>query len=962
VVEILVLGPVEVRHRGRSLPFSRQQERFILGVLALEVGRPISTDRLIDLVWGPNPPRSARAVLQTRVSELRNGLTAMLTGTAVPGSADSVDHADHAAATIESHRSAYMLVAQEYTIDAHVFLQQARDWRSAGSDVAARDQLRSAVGLWRGPVLGDLEGTGALPLRQALESARLTALEELFELELALGNHTTVADEILRLPGEEQARERLTELAMIAQFRSGRAADALRTFDRWRRWLDDELAMIPGDQIQETHRAILRNVDPVLSTPARPGPATPPLGAEEPPASFTPAIPHTLPPDIRAFAGRDDELARLDDWLSGSERVVSITGPPGVGKTALSLRAAHDLADRFPDGQLFADLRGADKRAAAEPHEILGRFLRALGVQSAAGASLDDQVDMYRTVLADRKVLVILDNVSDDAQIEPLIPPGPGNRVIVNGRSRLHGGSATRTIDLHVLDVDGSADLLKMLVGDQRVDLDPAAARDLIHLCGQLPLALRIVGARLRARPHWTVERLTRSLRDVRPRLDQFAFGHLDVRVSIGLSYHDFTADAKLLLCSMADIDLIHLSSWAAAALLDCTLDHAERTLDEIFDAHLADIVGHDAIGPHFQIHDLVRAYALEQSGTEEIAARLIAARQRLYGVYQYVAASVNKRVTSGIYVGPLDTSRRWIPDGDVATALARDPSRWFETERPHILTLIRRAVADGDDSICCALVRLTWTLFEMRRYFDDWLAVVETSYSAAEHSQNPSEVASVKLIRAVVLSETRRYDEGRVDLADAAAIFDTLGDRSGLGSVLANLGMFDRLESDASSALVHHGEAVSELAGAGDAAAFGLAARYLGQAHLALGHADDAEKSFATALDAYRSVGIRLGEAQVLVHQGLLLLSRGELDRATQQFEQALAYVREIGDLAGTAQCLRALAAADRARGDIDAARGKLTEALQIVRQPKPTLLERIVSTDLERLDEPLDKATADA
>jgi DNA-binding SARP family transcriptional activator/tetratricopeptide (TPR) repeat protein len=961
-VEILVLGPVDVRHRDRSMPFSRQQARFILGVLALEVGRPISTDRLIDLVWGPNPPRSARAILQTRVSELRNGLTAMLTGPAAPGSAGSVDHADHAAITIESHRSAYMLAAPEDIVDAYVFLQRARDWRSSGSSVLGRDRLRSALGLWRGPVLGDADPRDAMPMRHALDSARLSALEDLFELELALGNHVAVANEILRLPVEDQARERLTELAMIAQFRSGRAADALRTFDRWRRWLDDELAMIPGDQIQETHRAILRNVNPVLSTPAQFGPVAPAAPVVEPLTSFTPAIPHTLPPDIRTFAGRDDELARLVGWLSGSERVVSITGPPGVGKTALSLRAAHDLADRFPDGQLFADLRGADKRAAAEPHEILGRFLRALGVQSAAGASLEDQVDMYRTVLADRKILVLLDNVSDDAQIEPLIPPGPGNRVIVNGRSRLHGASATRTIDLHVLDEGGSADLLKMLVGDQRVDVEPAAARDLIHLCGQLPLALRIVGARLRARPHWTVDRLTRSLRDERPRLDQFAYGHLDVRVSIGLSYHDFTADAKLLLCSMADTNLIHLSPWAAAALLDSTLDHAERTLDEIFDAHLADIVGHDEIGPHFQIHDLVRAYALEQSETEEIAARLIAARHRLYGVYQYVAAATNKRVSYGVYVGQVDESRQWIPDVDVATVFAADPSRWFETERPHILTLVRRAAADGDDCVCCALVKLAASLFEMRRYFDDWLAIVEAGRAAAEHSHDPCDEATLLIMHAQVRLEVRRYEEGRADLANAAAIFDQLDDAIGRATVTCHLGLFDRQEGDLSSAFVHFERAASELVNSGSPPSFGFAARYLAQAHQTGGRDSDAETWFAVALAAYRSVDGHVGEAQVLVHHGLMLVSRGEIDRATQQFEQALAYVREIGDLAGTAQCLRALAVADSARGNVEAARAKLTDALQIVRQPKPTLMERLVFSDLQRLDERLDEAPADA
>ncbi len=692
----------------------------------------------------------------------------------------------------------------------------------------------------------------------------------------------------------------------------------------------------------------------------RPG-STAPDGADLA-ATFIPIVPRTLPPDVHTFAGREQELASLADMLgTAGESVVSITGPPGVGKTALSLRVAHDLAGEFPDGQLFADLRGADKRAAAEPHEILARFLRALGVQTAAGATLDDQVDMYRTVLADRNVLVILDNVRDDAQIEPLIPPGPGNRVIVNGRSRMHSGAATRTIDLRVLDEDGAVDLLKLLVGGRRIDDEPLAARDLIQLCGQLPLALRIVGARLRVRPHWTIERLARTLREERPRLDQFTHGQLDVRVSIGLSYRDLGADAKILLCSMADLDLVHLSLWAAAALLDSTLSDAEQVLDEMFDAHLVDIVGHDAIGPHFQIHDLVRAYALEQSEIAEIASCLVAARHRLYGVYQYVAAAANKRVNYGSYIGLVDVSRQWIPDVDVATVLASDPSRWFETERPHILTLVRRAAKDGDDAVCCALVKLAASLFEMRRYFDDCLALVEMGRTAAEHSHDPCDESSLLIIHAQARLELRRYQEGRADLANAAAIFDRLGDATGRATVTTLLGMFDRHEGDISSAFAHWERAVLDLAILESPGAFGLAARYLGQAHLALGHDDGAEKSFAAALDAYRSVGIRLGEAQVLVHHGFMLVSRGELDRATQQFEQALAYVREIGDLAGTAQCLRALAAADRARGDIEAARGKLTEALQIVRQPKPTLLEGIVSTDLQRLDEPLDRATAD-
>jgi DNA-binding SARP family transcriptional activator len=314
--------------------------------------------------------------------------------------------------TIESRRSAYVLMAPEQIVDAYAFLRTTRNWRSAGTPAAGRDLLRSALDLWRGPVLGEAaEHAGAVPLRQVLESTRLTALEDLFELELSLGNHAVVADEILRLPDEDQKRERLVELAMIAQYRSGRAADALRTFDRWRRWLADELGAVPGRRVAEIHRAILQDVDPEVkpqteAAVTRAGRARVVHGSRPTSAK----VPRTLPPDVGTFAGRDDELALLAGWLAGGDRVVSITGAPGVGKTALSLRTAYQLADRFVDGQLFADLRGADGRGPVQPKDVLGRFLRALGVDVAAGASLDERIDVYRTALADRNVLVICDN------------------------------------------------------------------------------------------------------------------------------------------------------------------------------------------------------------------------------------------------------------------------------------------------------------------------------------------------------------------------------------------------------------------------------------------------------------------------------------------------------------------------------------------------------------------------
>ena len=732
MARVLVLGPVEVSYDGGLLALARQQERFILGVLALEAGRPVAMDRLIDLVWGETVPRSARAMLQTRMSTLRSALLSLPRSQMSPGNDGQI--------RIESRRSSYVLVAPDDAVDAHVFLRQARGWRALPTSVVARDQLRSALALWRGPVLGEPgERHAGVPLRQTLESARLTALEDLIELELELGNHALVADEILLLPVADQRRERLIEAAMVALYRCGRAADALLTFDRWRRWLDDELGTVPGARAQEIHRAVLQNMDPapiiVSAVPTNPAGT---LGS---------MVPRTLPPDVVTFAGRELELETLTGWLTGESRVVSVTGAPGIGKTALALRTAYRLVDQFPDGQLFADLRGADEQAAANPKEIVSRFLRAMGVAIAPGANLDDHVDAYRSALADRRVLVICDNVSHDAQVEPLIPPGPGNRLIITGRSRRHSGGADRTMELRVLDERDATGLLRMLVGDHRVDAEPGASRDLVQLCGQLPLALRIVGARLRARPHWTIDKLADGLRDGGPRLDELADGHHDVRWSIGLSYDELGADARLLLCAIADLEFAHLTTWSAAALLDATIADAERVLHELFDAHLLDVVGADAIGPRFQVHDLTRAYAAEQASTAEISSRLRPARFRLYGIYCHIADQAQKRVSFGAYLGRTDSVPRWIPNLDVGERLSRQSATWFETERGHILVLIRRAQADSDLISCSVLARLTSGLFEMRRYFDDWEAILERGLAAAISAGDRSAGATLTVL-----------------------------------------------------------------------------------------------------------------------------------------------------------------------------------------------------------------------
>jgi DNA-binding SARP family transcriptional activator/tetratricopeptide (TPR) repeat protein len=937
VARILVLGPVEMSYDGGSVAFARQQERFILGVLALEVGRPIATDRLIDLVWDETVPRSARAVLQTRMSTLRSALHALPILDA-PGGVDRI--------TIESRRSGYVLIAPDDAVDAHVFLRHVRGWRTtAASQLTARDQLRAALALWRGPVLGEPgERHAELPLRHTLESARLTALEDLFELELELGNHALVADEILRLPAADRQRERLVESAMIALYRSGRAADALLTFDRWRRWLDDELGTVPGTRAQEIHRAILKQLDPAPIT----------VSTVEPAAarSAESTVPRTLPPDVVTFAGREAELETLTAWLSGDARVVSITGPPGVGKTALSVRAAYNLVDQFPDGQLFADLRGADDRAPAEPKEILLRFLRAMGVAIAPGASLDDHVDAYRSALANRHVLVICDNVSRHDQMAPLIPPGPGNRLVVTGRNRRHSGEADRAMELRVLDERDATGLLRLLVGDDRVDAEPQASRDLVRLCGQLPIALRIVGARLRARPHWTIDKLADGLRGGHARLAQLADGRLDVRWSIGLSYDELTPEARLLLCAIADLEFTHLTTWAAAALLDAPVAEAEHVLDELFDAHLVDVVASDAIGACFQVHDLIRAYATEQAHTAEMALRLRQARVRLYGIYCHIADGAQKHVGFGSYLGRTDAVPRWIPDLNVGETLSSDSARWFEAERGHIIALIRRAQADSYFDACSVLVRLTSTLFDMRRYFDDWETCLEIGLAAATSAGDRSAAAVLRLMLTCAYVDNGHGVDAFGQAAIAAAEFRRLGDINGIVAAATIPVPAARAFGQSIESLPWVTNAMDDVEQATDPGVYAYAMRVWGQTHMEAGRYDEAAECLAKALATFRTIDSPIGLCQALVYQGRLLLKLGNLDRATAQFTEALDKVREIGDVPGVAQCLRFLAEADRARGDLDSARGRLLEALRLVHQPKPTAMERWVMDDLDKLD----------
>ena len=353
------------------------------------------------------------------------------------------------------------------------------------------------------------------------------------------------------------------------------------------------------------------------------------------------AVPRQLPPDVADFTGRELALEWLHARMPARERgstavvITAAVGKAGVGKTTLAVHAAHQMRTLFPDGQLYVNLRGVEAQAL-DPFDVLGRFLRALGVEGhSIPDDVDERVDLYRSLMADRHALVLLDNAADEAQVRPLLPAGAGNAVLVTSRTRLTGLAGAEVIDLEVLPPEQAVELLGKIAGEDRIAREPAAAQVLAALCGYLPLALRIAGARLAAKPHWRLQRLAHRLAEQQRRLDELTAGDLEVRASVGLSYNGLGETEQRAFRLFGLLEVPDFASWMLAALLDVSALEAEQVADHLADAQLLDPIGDDATGQlRYRFHDLVRLYARERLAAEETSATRRAALERTLQIY----------------------------------------------------------------------------------------------------------------------------------------------------------------------------------------------------------------------------------------------------------------------------------------------------------------------------------------
>jgi DNA-binding SARP family transcriptional activator len=921
MLAIRILGPVELHAPDGMIPLPRRHHRALLAILALDTRRAVGVNRLTSLLWGDHPPRTHRANIATRVSELR----AILAGIGIDIRASGVG---------------YLLDAPPEIIDAHMFLRDALAWARVDDVEAARDGLRAALALWRGPVFGD--DLVAAPLATELDNARVRAYEDLFDRELRLGRHREVIDEIRSAAAANPTHERLLGQLMSALYRTGRGSEALTAYDRWRQWLREELGGDPGAELRSLHLAILRDdADGIGPAPAEPRAA----------GTFQPAVPRTLPPAITDLTGRDVELRHLADLLRPDQpvRLITISGPPGIGKTAVALAAAHAAREAYPDGQLYASFRDGE----AQPFEVLHRFLGALGVTGeAVPPTADERSDLFRSLVTDRRVLIVLDNAADDVQLAPLIPAGDSAKVIVTSRTDVGAAMGRAAVRLELLDEDHARDLLERVVGAERVRADPAAARIVVLRCGRLPLALRIAAAKLAARPHWSMSKLADMLDDERGRLDQLRHGQLDLRASLQLSYAGLSPAARRLLAHLGDLDLPEIAVWLCAAVLDTSLATAETTLEELADAHLLDVAGADATG-HFRyrMHDLLRLFAAECAHAAE-PADLATARDRTFRAALDLALAWRRHMNGGDYYYLPPVIDPWPLEPAFARQMCERPATAFEQERNTFTALVGRAVRDGSVAVAGELSQVVAVMFVFCQHQDQSAELADTVRRAAEAAGDRRTQAVAAFQLAVATGSAAAYDESLVHLHEVVRLLTELGDARGAMLGRVQVGLTYNIMGRTDDAEATFAECQREIDPDRDRGVAAFVIRNIGQIAMVRGDLDEADRLLDESVDAYRRLGGSRSLAQALFWRGLLRVRQGRPDDAIREFDDSMQLCREIEEPLGQVYGLRGIAAAYEAQGFVDLARETLRTALRIARQPAPTHTETGTLRAIEELE----------
>ncbi|HEX5200500.1 MAG TPA: BTAD domain-containing putative transcriptional regulator, partial [Actinoplanes sp.] len=877
-----VLGPLRVLRAGEPVRLGPQQAA-LLSVLVIEAGHAVPATRLVDLLWAEPSPAGGMATLRSHVANLRRLLA--------PGKGRGRE----VLATVGTGSTAYQLRIAPDRIDAGRFqrlVEEGTRLARAGETAASAEALRDALALWRGPAFADVaDRPFAAPRIARLAELRRAARRAYAEAMLGLGRYGEATGDLTGAVADDpfdEAQRRLLALALYRQQRVSEAAEVCR----------EGIALLherglDAPYLEELQRTILRRQVP--AAPGRPGPerlgpdrlGPERLGPERPAPDV--GAPCLLPASLPRLVGRDAQLAAVQRHLRDPERrpaTIVITGPAGAGKTSFAVRVGHQVSTAdFPDGQFYADLHGTH-REPADPMEVLRTFLRALGVRGQALP--DDRIErihLYRTLLAHRRILVVLDDAADARHVQDLLPNGPGCAALVTSRTSLAGLHGIR-LALPTLTADESLALLGEVIGAERLAAHRDDARAVVDLCAGLPLAVWVAGARLATRPHWSLGPLRRALTDERRRLDELTVGDVAVRASIELSFRRLDGETSRALRWLGLLRADDMAAWTLAALLDVSSQHAEDLLDHLHQTHLVEVVSAGSVGIRYRVHSLVRLVAHERAMAEDSARARSDALRRLLTATLDLADRADAALSADFLGNGRPASAEWRLPRAEADRLISDPMAWFQREHAFLIATLRDSLASGLTEPAGRLAAALTTFFQIRGLFDEWRGIQTHALAAA--------VAA--------------------------------GDRGTERRLHRSLGELDTIQDRYAEAIAHFEAAIDD--GSPDEAAVVSGLGYL---YRLLGRYDQAWAHFERALASATRSGNVNGLVYALAGAGIVRLEQGRFEPARDLFDRALRLSREAAYRPGEAQALRGLGHLARVLGDPDAAAERFRAAMRV-------------------------------
>lgn len=905
-LQVGLLGPLSVRRGGRQLELGPVRRQAVLVALVLRAGHRVTHEDLLDDVWGDHPPATGVRVLPSHVYALRHALeTEAVQGTGV----------------IRSGKGWYSFDAREVRLDTDELAARsgrAHGARASAGPAAALALFGEALALFRGEPLAGLPGRYTNSVRRQLQEQRGTLRRGRLECLVLLGRSAEALEELAELTASRPLDEGLLALRIRALYTSGRQAEALDAFHVLRGRLREEHGAEPGEELRGLYEAVLRQDDTILLPP--PGTAVPAPVSPRPPVN-------ELPGDVGPLVGREMELALLSGPASpGGITVVAVDGTPGIGKTRLSVQAARQLAHLHPAGCLFVDLRAHATGQPLSPRRALARMLRTLGRDSDRIGDEDELVAAWRAATSGLRLLLVLDDAVDAQQVRPLLPSGPDSTVIVTSRRRLAGLDATRRHSLAPLPEAEGVRLLSSVVGPDRTDREPEAAVELARLCDGLPLALRIIGARLQTRPEWTLAHMVGRMAGDEDRLKELNADDRSVAAAFQLSYEHLLPQQQHIFRVLGLSPTVEFDARTPAAMLSLPAHETGPALESLVDAGL---VRQPRPG-RYRLHDLVRAHArrLAQAtpstsrtaGTAALRLHLDAARMASdWGPEGFPAAH---------------------PLGPSAFSGWREAADWLDETRGEIVDVVTHALSLGEKSLACSIAEAQTDYLISRGRHHDARAVLGVAIESTRHTSDRRMTAALQNCMGLTELFASCVDPARHWFEEAASLSRRLGEPGELARAMTGLGAIALQSGDTAAAEAHIKTALEVIPRSDDWGA--------SSAHSTLGFTRIAQERQEEALACFR---VALARARMVDRprvQSRTLLCMADAHFALGQPHEAKPLLHEAATLATAAKdhmllalTLVRLGTAAHQEGNPDTAMPYFGRALTVQR-------------DMKRVDEP--------